>query len=72
MQLLLNIKDQSKAILLMEFLKSLNYISSIKQVEDNHIPEWHKSILNNRLKQHNDNPNEGTNWQDLEKLIDDL
>ncbi|MFY9308198.1 MAG: hypothetical protein WAQ28_04020 [Bacteroidia bacterium] len=34
MQLLLNIKDKNKAALLLEFLKSLNYVSSVKQVDD--------------------------------------
>jgi hypothetical protein len=49
MQLLLNIKDNSKAALLMEFLKSLNYVSSIKEV-DTEIPEAHKKLVRERIK----------------------
>lgn len=75
MQLLLNIKDKSKAALLLEFLKSLNYVNSIKEVDDTlefDIPEWHKSILDKRLKQHNDSPAEGMSWDELEKSLDKL
>ena len=75
MQLLLNIKDKNKATLLLEFLKSLTYINSIKQVDEAQlvdIPEWHKAILDERLKQHKDSPDEGMSWQELEKIIDKL
>jgi len=50
MQLLLNIKDNSKAALLMEFLKSLNYVNSIKEVEAQPIPEPHKKLVRERIK----------------------
>lgn len=52
MQLLLNIKDNNKATLLFEFLKSLNYVSSIKQIEDEQsieIPDWQKDGVMKRL-----------------------
>lgn len=49
MQLLLNINDQSKAILLMEFLKVLNYISSIKELKTNEIPEADENIVRERM-----------------------
>ncbi|MFA5783138.1 MAG: hypothetical protein WC868_12800 [Bacteroidales bacterium] len=55
MQLLLNIDDKNKAALLLEFLKSLNYVNGVKQVDDSQtfdIPEWHKPILDKRLKEH--------------------
>lgn len=75
MQLLLNIKDKNKAALLMEFLKSLNYVNSVKQVDEKQlfdIPEWHKPILDKRLKKHLNNPQEGVNWKEFEKQIDKL
>ncbi len=50
MQLLLNIKDNAKAALLMEFLKSLHYVSSIKEVESQQIPEAHKKLVRGRIK----------------------
>ncbi len=50
MQLLLNIKDKSKATLLMEFLRSLNYVTSIEEVELDEIPEAHKKLVRDRIK----------------------
>lgn len=53
MQLLLDVKDKNKAALLLEFLKSLNYVSSVKQVDDDQdfiVPEWHKEIVRERVK----------------------
>lgn len=54
MQLLLNIKDKNKAALLLEFLKSLNYVTSVKQVDeetsDFTIPEEHQLLVDERRK----------------------
>lgn len=49
MQLLLNIKDNSKAVLLMEFLKSLSYIS-VEEVDKTTISltDEQKNILDER------------------------
>ncbi len=59
----------------MEFLKSLNYVNSIKEVDETKmfdIPEWHKPILDKRLKKHYLKPDEGINWKEFEKTIDKL
>jgi hypothetical protein len=53
MQLLLNIKDQDKASLLMAFLKSLNYVNSVEEVKGSEnfiITESHKKIVRDRVK----------------------
>ena len=50
MQLLLNIKDNSKAALLKEFLKGLTYVSSIREVESQEILEAHKKLVRERIK----------------------
>jgi hypothetical protein len=52
MQLLLNIKDKNKAALLLEFLKTLNYVSIVKQSDDSlkDIPDEHKNLVRNRIK----------------------
>lgn len=66
MQLLLNIKDNNKAALLLEFLKSLNYVTSIKQVSDEQvfiIPEQHKSLVRNRIK--NSKESELLDWDNV-------
>ena len=54
MQLLLNINDNSKAVLLMEFLKSLNYISSVRELDSTDIPEAHKNLVRQRIKTSNE------------------
>ena len=53
MQLLLDIKDKNKAALLLEFLKSLNYVNSVKQLDDItefEVPEWHKELVKERVR----------------------
>lgn len=53
MQLILNVKDKNKATLLLEFLKSLNYVNSVEQVDDEQdfeVPEWQQKIVLDRIK----------------------
>ncbi len=53
MQLVLNITDKTKANLLVEFLKSLNYVNNVKKVEDEQdfeVPQWQQDIVLNRIK----------------------
>ena len=54
MQIVLNIKDKSKAELLMEFLKSLNYVSNIKAIDTEKIPDAHKKLVRERIKKSKD------------------
>lgn len=73
MQLLLNIKDKNKATLLFEFLKSLNYVSSVKQIEDEQsidVPEWQKDGVMKRLDDIKQNPNLIINRDELNNRID--
>jgi hypothetical protein len=70
MQLILDVNDNSKAALLLEFLKGLNYVSSVKQVvEDNDfvVPEWHKEIVLDRVK--NAKPEDYIEWKDFKKEL---
>ena len=55
MQIVLDIKDKSKAELLMEFLKGLNYVSNIKAIDTEKIPDEHKKIVRERIKKSKDN-----------------
>ena len=50
-QLLVNIKDDRKLSVLLDFLKSLNYIS-VEQLEENYtlVTESEKAIMRARLK----------------------
>ncbi len=73
MQLLLNIKDKGKAALLLEFLKTLNYVSSVKQVDDNQmpdIPEEHKTLVRKRIK--NSNAEELLDWNTIKDDFDGI
>lgn len=63
-QLLLNIKDESKTEVLIQFLKSLNYIS-IETLTENGITvnETEKKIMRERVK--NAKPSDFKNWDDI-------
>ncbi len=70
MQLLLNVKDNNKATLLLKFLKSLNYVSSVKQVDDEQdfeVPEWHKKIVLDRIK--TATPESFIPWKEAKKQL---
>jgi hypothetical protein len=70
MQLILDVNDNSKAALLLEFLKGLNYVSSVKQVvEDTNfvVPEWYKEIVLDRIKK--EKLTDGIAWKDARKKL---
>lgn len=63
-QLLLNIQDESKTNKLIEFLKTLNYISVQEITEENIIVmEAEKEIMRNRLKQAK--PKDFKDWDEV-------
>ncbi len=63
MQIVLNIKDKSKAEILMEFLKSLNYVSNIKAIETDKIPDNDKKLVRERIK--NSKKDELLDWDSI-------
>lgn len=67
MQLLLNIKNNTKATLLAEFLKSLNYVSSVEEINDAPIPPTHQKLVLNRIK--NTKPQEYIAYTDARKKL---
>ena len=73
MQLLLNIKDKDKANLLLEFLKSLNYVSSVEQVDDEQdfeVPELHKKLVRERIK--NSKASDLLDWETVKDSFDGI
>ncbi len=63
-QLLLNIQDESKTNKLIEFLKTLNYVSVQEISEENIIiDEAEKEIMRNRLKQAK--PEDFNDWNEV-------
>ena len=65
-QLLLNISDEKKAIKLIEFLKTLNYINIQELSEENiMIPEAEKELMRKRFK--NAKEEDFKDWDDIKK-----
>jgi type I site-specific restriction endonuclease len=65
-QLLLNITDKKKAIKLIEFLKTLNYINIQEFSEENiMIPEAEKELMRNRLE--NAKEEDFKDWDEMKK-----
>jgi hypothetical protein len=63
-QLLIDIKDDSKMDVLLNFLKSLNYVN-VKELSNNDIivSEAEKNIMRNRVKKAK--PENFKNWDDI-------
>jgi hypothetical protein len=63
-QLLIDIKDDSKMDVLLNFLKSLNYVN-VKELSNNDIivNEAEKNIMRNRVKKAK--PENFKNWDDI-------
>ena len=67
-QLLLNIKDDSKTKILLQFLKSLNYLS-VEKLSDNDIivSEAEKNIMRERVKK--SKPQDFKKWDDIKNTF---
>jgi hypothetical protein len=65
MHLSLDIHD-SKAKQFVEFLKTLDFVRINEEDSDLSLPEWHASVLEERLESYNKNP------EDLKNAIDVL
>jgi hypothetical protein len=65
-QLLLNIQDESKTNMLLDFLKSLNYISVQKLSDDNIVvSEQEKNVMRERYKKAK--PEHFKDWDTVKK-----
>lgn len=69
MKITLEISDTNKAGLLIEFLKSLNYVDVKTPKTKKHLPDWHIAILQQRLKEFKKNPD---NVIDFNKAISQI
>lgn len=67
-QLLVNIKDDSKMDILLNFLKSLNYIS-VQELSDNDIivNDVEKNVMRERVKKAK--PENFKNWDDIKNTF---
>lgn len=67
-QLLLNIQDESKTNMLLDFLKSLNYISVQKLSDDNIVvSEQEKNVMRKRFKKAK--PEHFEDWDTVKKSL---
>lgn len=66
-KVVLNIKDPNRAHFLLELLQGLDYVEIEK--EESELSEEHKRILDERLANHEANPNEGSPWQEVKQRI---
>ncbi len=63
MRIILNFPD-TKATFIFELLKNLRFVK-IEKEDD--IPEWHKAILDTRIAEYEQNPNDLIDWEDIQK-----
>jgi hypothetical protein len=69
MKITLEINDTKKAGLLIEFLKSLNYVDVKSPKAKEALPDWHIAVLQQRLKDFKKNPD---NVIDFNKAISQI
>lgn len=64
MKLTLNISDNAtgKATALIEYLKSLDFLTVVQE-EDFTVPDWHKQIVQDRVK--NSSPDQRLDWDKI-------
>lgn len=68
MELLINIKEQSKLAFILELLRSFDYIDIVNiNEEENAISEAHKRLLDKRLKEIEEGKTTFRDWEDIKK-----
>lgn len=66
MKILLNVED-TRANFLLELLASLSYVTIESEIED--ISEEHKLILDKRLAEYEQNPNNVISWENVQAQL---
>ena len=64
----ITIQDNKESVFI-EMMRSLNFVKKIEEVSDTDIPEEHKAIVLNRLKNIEENPESFLNWEDIEQKL---
>lgn len=67
-QITVTIPD-NKESLFMELMKSLSFVKNVETIESTDIPDWHKTIIDQRMENYNKNPENYRNWEDVQKEI---
>lgn len=59
----------NKESLFIELMKSLSFVKNVEPMESMDIPEWHKTIIDQRTENYHKNPESYKDWEDLQKEI---
>lgn len=67
-QITVTIPD-NKESLFIELMKSLSFVKNVETIESTDIPDWHKTIIDQRMAAYKENPDDVL---DFDKAMDDL
>ena len=67
-QFAVTIPDNKEALFI-ELMKNLSFVKGIEKVENMEIPEWHKEIIDERMENYKENPENYRDWEDVQKEI---
>ena len=67
-QITVTIPD-NKEDLFIELMKNLSFVKGIEQIENMDIPEWHKEIIDQRMEDYKEHPENCRNWEDVQEEI---
>jgi Putative addiction module component len=68
-QIAVTIPDNKEA-LFVELMKTISYVKNIETIEQEDIPEWHKTIIDIRVENYKKNPDGYLRWEEVQKKID--
>ena len=57
---------ESRAPFIFELLKNLKFVH-IEKEDETDIPAWHKAILDERIAEYEQNPDDLIDWKDIQK-----
>jgi hypothetical protein len=67
-QIAVTIPD-NKEQLFIELMKSLSFVENVETIENSDIPEWHKEIIDQRMKNYVNEPESFRDWGIVQKEI---
>lgn len=67
-QITVTIPD-NKESLFIELMKSLSFVKNVETIESADIPDWHKTIIDQRMENYIKNPESYQDWDDVQKEI---
>jgi len=62
----------NKISFFIELIKSIDFLKINESDVVSEIPEWHKSIIDKRLKEYQENPENVIEWETAQKQIEEL